>query len=470
MLIILASFLVLGAMTVTCVIKYWKDEKHSLFSNNAYGISDFIEGNSAVINNGFYLYNENLLKTFISTFASNLNADIIITDYSGKIIMDSSDEKDKYINRKVSEEIMNTVKSGQYEDTNTLGGIFENMNYIVGTSINSKINGKMMGAVFICTDAENFLRFYKDIFYIFILASIISLLASFWIVRWLSYDLTEPLRQISEVAQSVGRGDFSKRVDVKSDDEIGNLAKVFNDMTDSLSRSEQVRRDFIANVSHELKTPMTTISGFVDGILDGTIPEDKQKHYLNIVSTEIKRLSRLVKVMLSLSRIDSDSMKLNFRNVDITQMILSVLMTFENDINSKNINIIGFENSGSITAELDKDMMYQVIYNLLENAVKFTDNGGYININISENNNNTLEISIKNSGTGISSQDIHYVFDKFYKTDKSRSIDKKGLGLGLYIVKKIVKLHSGDINVKSKVGEYTQFNLYIPKKQNKNFR
>ena len=173
--------------------------------------------------------------------------------------------------------------------------------------------------------------------------------------------------------------------------------------------------------------------------------------------------------MLSLSRIDSDSMKLNFRNVDITQMILSVLMTFENDINSKNINIIGFENSGSITAKLDKDMMYQVIYNLLENAVKFTDNGGYININISENNN-TLEISIKNSGTGISNQDIHYVFDKFYKTDKSRSIDKKGLGLGLYIVKKIVKLHSGDINVKSKVGEYTQFNLYIPKKQNKNFR
>ena len=215
---------------------------------------------------------------------------------------------------------------------------------------------------------------------------------------------------------------------------------------------------------------MTTISGFVDGILDGTIPEDKQKHYLNIVSTEIKRLSRLVKVMLSLSRIDSDSMKLNFRNVDITQMILSVLMTFENDINSKNINIIGFENSGSITAELDKDMMYQVIYNLLENAVKFTDNGGYININISENNNNTLEISIKNSGTGISNQDIHYVFDKFYKTDKSRSIDKKGLGLGLYIVKKIVKLHNGDINVKSKIGEYTQFNLYIPKKQNKNFR
>ena len=464
MAIILISFLILGIMTVTSMIRYWKNEKHYIFSENAYSIAGLVRDNSAIVNDNLLLYNEDILKLFVSTISKSLNADIIISDVSGKIIIASLRDNNKYINAKISDRIVEAVRNGEYEDMGTLDGAYQSRNYIVGVPINYGNSAQIIGAVFICTEAEGFLEFYKDILNIFLIASILTLVVSFWIVRWLSYDLTRPLRQMSKVAQGVGKGDFSKRVEIISDDEIGNLASVFNDMADSLSHSEEVRRNFIANVSHELKTPMTTISGFVDGILDGTIEKVNQERYLKIVSSEVKRLSRLVKTMLDLSRIDGENINLNFESVDMSQMVLSIMMTFEDVINRKEIKINGLDYFKECFVEADRDMMYQVIYNLVENAVKFTNARGYININMCENNDKVL-ISLRNSGEGIPEEDIKFVFDRFFKTDKSRSIDKKGLGLGLYIVKKIVNLHGGNVDVESRVNDYTQFNISIPKKQ-----
>ena len=217
-------------------------------------------------------------------------------------------------------------------------------------------------------------------------------------------------------------------------------------MAESLSSSENIRRSFVANVSHELKTPMTTIAGFIDGILDGTIPPDKEKYYLRIVSDEVKRLSRLVKSMLDLSRIDSGSLNLIPKRFDMTETIFTTLITFEQQIERKNIDILGLE----------------VVYNLLENAVKFVNNNGYIEIKIIDESNR-LVVSIKNSGEGISSEEVKRVFERFYKTDKSRSQDKNGMGLGLYIVKTIIKLHGGEIKAESKLDEYCKFEFWIPK-------
>ena len=190
------------------------------------------------------------------------------------------------------------------------------------------------------------------------------------------------------------------RVPVTSSDELGQLAVSFNNMANSLSNSEGTRRSFIANVSHELKTPMTTIAGFIDGILDGTIPKEQESKYLHIVSDEVKRLSRLVKSMLDLSRIDSGEMKLHPSRFDITNTVVTTLLTFEQKIDEKQIEIRGLEDAAPQEVWGDQDLLHQVVYNLIENAVKFTNEGGYIAVQVSDSIDRTTVV-IENSGPGI---------------------------------------------------------------------
>ena len=295
----------------------------------------------------------------------------------------------------------------------------------------------------------------------FLIAAAAAFILAFVVVGLFSYRLVKPLRQMSAAAKSFGDGDFSIRVPVTSNDEIGQLATAFNNMADSLSGSESMNRSFVANVSHELKTPMTTIAGFIDGILDGTIPPERQSHYLHIVSDEVKRLSRLVRTMLNLSRIDNGELKLRPNDFDISETVLSTVLTFEKSIDEKKIDIRGLDTLQPMQVHGDEDLLHQVVYNLVENAVKFTNTEGYISFNVSDSIDRIV-VTIENSGSGIQSDELPRVFEKFYKTDKSRSQDKNGMGLGLYLVRTIIKLHGGDISVSSVVNEYTRFSFYIP--------
>ena len=181
---------------------------------------------------------------------------------------------------------------------------------------------------------------------------------------------------------------------------MSDLANAFNDMANALDKLENSRRSFVANVSHELKTPMTSIAGFIDGILDGTIPKSKQDYYLKIVSDEVRRLSRLVVAMLNMSKIESGDFEMKPKNYNISDQIIHILLTFEQKIEKKNIEIRGLENLEPHKVHADTDMIYQVIYNLFDNAVKFTNENGYIEVNVTEHNA-YVEISIKNSGEGI---------------------------------------------------------------------
>ena len=230
-------------------------------------------------------------------------------------------------------------------------------------------------------------------------------------------------------------------------------------MADSLAQQETVRRSFIANVSHELKTPMTSIAGFVDGILDGTIPPEKERHYLTIVSDEVKRLSRLVRSMLNIAKIEAGEMTLKPTVFDINEVVLSSIFTFEQTIETKQLDIRGLD-AGKIMVEADEDLIHQVVYNLLENAVKFVNVGGYVEVSYTVDPKRTY-INIKNSGEGIPKDEISKVFDRFYKTDRSRSIDKTGVGLGLHIVRSIVNLHQGEVIVRSVEGEFCEFSFSV---------
>ena len=206
---------------------------------------------------------------------------------------------------------------------------------------------------------------------------------------------------------------------------------------------------------------MTTIAGFIDGILDGTIPPEKRDDYLKIVSEEIKRLSRLVRSMLNIARIEAGELELRPDLFDVNDTVIRTVFTFEQPLEAKNIEVRGLD-GGKVMVEADPDLIHQVVYNLIENAVKFCNEGGFIDVNYSEDDSYT-SVGIRNTGDGIPKDEIPHIFDRFYKADKSRSRDKGGAGLGLHIVRSIVNLHGGDIIVRSVEGEYCEFVFTIPK-------
>ena len=467
MFIVLASYVVLGSVMMIFFNKYWESEKKNLLTQNATSIAGFTgEYTTYDAVQGGYIINAPVLSVFLEVLARNIDADIFITNLDGERLMGA------YCNSgltgklpKVDPQYVQEATDGFCEFRSNFGKVYEKPFYTVGIPfyVNDKSgNSVVAGAVFAATSSTSIVSYQVATIQMFIIAAVVTLLLTFFVVWGFTYRMIKPLRQMSNAAKTFGNGDFSIRVTHNSNDEIGELGLAFNNMANSLSNSEGMRRSFIANVSHELKTPMTTIAGFIDGILDGTIPPEKQDYYLRIVSDEVKRLSRLVKSMLDLSRIDSGEMQLNPVKFDLTNTVCSTLLTFEKSIDDKQIEIRGLDDVAPLNVMGDQDLIHQVVYNLIENAVKFTNEKGYISFILTDSIDRAC-VSIENSGMGIPAEEAPMVFDRFYKTDKSRSRDKNGMGLGLYLVRTIIKLHGGDITVQSLENSYCRFEFYIPK-------
>ncbi|MBQ5746379.1 MAG: GHKL domain-containing protein, partial [Clostridia bacterium] len=245
--------------------------------------------------------------------------------------------------------------------------------------------------------------------------------------------------------------------------EVAELATAFNNMAGSLEKLEENRSAFLSNVSHDLRTPMTTISGFIDGILSGAIPEEKTSYYLEIVQSEVKRLARLVNTLLDVTRLESGSRKYNKTQFDICELARQVLISFESLIEDKNLSVTFECDDDNMLVFADSDAIHQVLYNLIDNAVKFTTVNGSLSLKVHSTDKKTV-VSVYNSGKGISAEDIPRVFDRFYKTDRSRGLDKKGVGLGLYISKTIIDQHGEEMWVKSEEGSYCEFAFTLEKK------
>ena len=232
-------------------------------------------------------------------------------------------------------------------------------------------------------------------------------------------------------------------------------------MAQSLEVSEKTRNTFISNVSHDLRTPITSISGFVDGILDGVIPPEKHTYYLEIVSSEAKRLSRLVATLLEVSRIQAGERKFTLAPFDICEMARQIVISFEKKIEEKKLEVEFDLENDNMTAVADRDAIYQIVYNLCDNAIKFSREGGLFKISITKQKNKKLLVSVYNEGQGISEADLPYVFERFYKSDKSRGLNKTGVGLGLYISKTIIDSHGEKIWVESEQNQYCRFSFTL---------
>lgn len=280
-------------------------------------------------------------------------------------------------------------------------------------------------------------------------SSIWVMLAAVIAAYFITERIVRPLRTMTGAAKSFGRGDFSARVVVYGKDEVAELGTAFNNMAESLGSLEKMRNSFLANVSHDLRTPMTTISGFIDGITSGAIPPEKHEYYLNIIQAEVHRLSRLVSEILDVSRLESGERKFTFTDFDIAEMARIILISFEQKIEQKKLDVYFEAEDDEYTVNADKDAIYQVMYNLCHNAIKFSREGGRFAISISHIAGKKIEISVFDEGQGIASQDLKMVFDRFYKTDESRGLDKTGVGLGLYISKTIIEAHGEKIYAES---------------------
>lgn len=272
--------------------------------------------------------------------------------------------------------------------------------------------------------------------------------------------LDDQFEEVTKVTNKYAEGEFAERVELPEHAALYPFGCTINRMAEFIEQNENTRRNFVANVSHELRTPMTTIGGFADGILDGTIPEEQHRKYIKIIAEEIHRLRTLVNSMLNLTKFEAGEMQIRITNVDIAKLLIKTVLMFEKRINDKHVEVEGLEDV-SLTVKADEDLMFQVLYNLIENAVKFVNEGGVISFSLREEKG-TAYICVKNTGEGLADDELPKIFDRFYKTDASRSEDKTGLGLGLSIARKIVHLHSGHIVVKSVKGEYTAFEVQIP--------
>lgn len=470
--LVLVSYLVLSAALFVFMTNNWSKERKDLLLDSVQNNAEYSETILSECKNEADMQSAMLLiYNNIGIVANTTGADMMLVGTNGKVILCSDTFTNGYSNIGeeclihkgvvIPEDIMNTVQTtGKFFSTDKIFGLFSEKTYFAGAPI--IVNGTFTGAVFASISVEHSFRSYiRDLVRMYLSSAVFAAALSFLAVYALTARLTDPLRQMSNATKAYAKGDFSKRISVRGSDEFAELCTSFNKMASALAMLESSRRSFVANVSHELKTPMTTIGGFIDGMLDGTIPKERHEEYLAIVSEEIKRLSRLVTSMLNLSKIEAGELELKYSNFDLSSVIISSMLTFEQIIEKRRISVEGLENIEPITVNADRDMLHQVIYNLVDNAVKFTDEGGTISVAAGKTDKGETYFSIRNTGEGISPEELNKIFERFYKVDKSRSYDVKSAGLGLYLCKTIVEMHNGQIYAESTQGEFTRFTFTL---------
>ncbi len=268
-------------------------------------------------------------------------------------------------------------------------------------------------------------------------------------------------KDLRHAAAEYSKGNFKPRTKASGNSDAAKLASEFNEMAEALSSLEKMRADFISSVSHDMRTPMTTISGYIDCILGDVIPPAETEKYLKQIKSEVMRLSRLISRMLDISRIEAGDREFENREFDLCDLAKTVLFSFEKRIDDARLEVSFESELDRMFVYADPDAVHQILYNLFDNAVKFSKPGGRLDIDISSADGK-IACSVRNEGQGIAAEDIPFVFDRFYKCDKTRGLDKTGYGLGLYISKTIADAQGADLECESVEGEYCLFRLKIP--------
>jgi signal transduction histidine kinase len=447
--IVFLSFLFLGSVFFFWSYRLLMGEKKDDMSHTADEVIKYIT--AFIIDSDVTDFR---LRMTLSALSYSNGFDILVTDRQGTVITTSDRQfPSPQVGKTVPDDILKVVGTGKsFFRSADLRVLYGENRFVMGLPLLSADNKPVM-YIFLSSNSNALVEFWRQFAGVFLFISAVVLLLTFIISFITTKKQAEPLNEMALAARRFARGDFSSRVVSEGRiDEIGELTEAFNSMADAIERSESLRRDFIANVSHELKTPMTIISGFSDGILDGTIPPENEGKYLEIISSETKRLSRLVKTMLDMSRIQSASSEAVKRgSFDIAEVIRLALLSLGGKIDAKSLDVDAELPEEAIITRGDKDSITQVVYNLTDNAVKFAENGSAIRISLWKQGHKAY-VSVENKGETIPADEMPLIFERFHKTDRSRSENRDGVGLGLYIVKTILDSHNEDIFVTSSDG------------------
>ena len=459
-IVFLLALLILGIALRTLVANYLKESTFQDLENDTRVLSQLSSAYSTTsdLEEIDFLVN-------LDVAARVSRTDALICNPSGRILICSDSPKGcthQFLTFR-QEFVQKVVSSGGTRDVSRLSNLYDEVRYIATAPIYAP-SGELLGLVVVSAPVADTQRVLHEITNYFTLGALAVLVVCMILMAYLSRLQNNPLREMTKTASAFGHGDLDARVKLtgKYPEEVQDLALAFNNMATSLQKSEYQRQEFVANVSHELTTPMTTISGYIDGILDGTIPPERHQHYMQIVSNETKRLSRLVRSMLDISLLQTEGTIPEEKRTkfDICEVTGQMLITFEQKILAKNLEVDVQFPEYSLYTFANQDYISQVIYNLLDNAVKFCPEEKALGVKIQESGEKIF-VSISNQGNTIPPEELPLVFDRFHKTDKSRSKDRDGWGLGLYIVKTIVLYHGEDISVTSLDGK-TEFTFTLP--------
>ncbi len=460
-LLLLTALLLVGAAFQMLVKDYLTKQAFEDLENDAAAIASL---SSAYYTDGTLSGIDFLLNLSVASQVSE--ADAVIFDSTGTVILCSDspfgcEHQGWVINR---EYLNNVIKKGIARHTGEFSALYDDSRYAVSVPITDAKTKQAVGMVMVSLPMTSTLVILDRLSDMYLFVSLLAVIAAMVIMSIFARRHSTPLKEMAQAASAFGHGDLTARVNIRHSYsmEVEELALAFNNMASSLEKSEYQRQEFVANVSHELKTPMTTIGGYIDGMLDGTIPEEKHRHYMQIVSDETKRLSRLVRSMLDISRLQDQGgiPEENKTRFDLSECVGMALINFEQKIITKRIVVDVDMPEHPIYTYANQDYITQVIYNLLDNAVKFCPEEGNLGISIRESSNKAY-ISVSNDGQTIPPEELPLVFDRFHKLDKSRSQNRDGWGLGLYIVKTIVCSHGENISVSSKNGK-TEFTFTMP--------
>ena len=467
MFIILVSFLVVVIITSSAIGRFSNDTKEDFVRNSNeiaqnYILSMLYSSESNAFDSFEETEKQNISKMLQNISFNTQDVSTVVVDVNGNIVFSyTCEDNEMKFSGEISSDITDVILAeGDYYSSGRFNGFFSGAEVLCGSAIKNA-NGELCGYVFTCSESLMMVELWELMVRIVMGSILWVLFAALIAVYFISERVISPLREISNAAKKFAKGKFDVRVPVKGSDEVAELAETFNNMAESLDNYDNMRNTFMSDVSHDLRSPMTSIAGFIDGILDGVIPPEQHTYYLKMVSDEVHRLSRLVSSLLDLSRIQAGDRKFTKSKFDVCEKARIILLSFEKQIDDKHLDVEFDLQEDRMYANADGDAIYQVLYNICHNAVKFSNDGGTLRISVQRLKGKKLLVAVYNEGAGIPADELQFVFERFYKSDKSRGLDKTGSGLGLFISKTIIDAHEEKIWVESEYGKNCCFKFTL---------
>lgn len=436
-----------GAITFVYTRHYMHEKQQELITQGGKIAEAFTKG--------YRTGNLSNLSYELQILENYMGAGILMVNKEGLIILTSPEFNEALMDDDlVNEELIQGVMQGEIVTHQAKPGeFFDTSMLLVGYPVSE---GPLAG-IFMCRPLPeieaSLMEMYQMSIVSLLFVSVLGLIVTYMTAKYVAF----PLMLMNRAAKVIANGNFQERVEIKSNDELGELAASFNHMAASLQEHEQVQKDFIANISHDLRSPLTSMQGFLTAMLDGTIPQERQEKYLKIVLEETERLSRMTEGIVELSRAQSSSILLEESDFDINDLIRDNIAVLEPQLNEKEASVRAVFAEQVTLVHGDKDKISRVIQNILNNAVKFSPEKGVIEVETTLKERKKVLISIKDQGPGIDAEDQKYVFDRFFKSDETRNRDKGGSGIGLAIVREFLQAHGETITVKSEEGKGSTF-------------